>query len=303
MELLVNPISLSNAIQLINMGVHQISLGLKDISVRSSCLLNMQQIKQVIKMKKKTKVLILINAFFFEQDIDKLTKYIIQLSKLPVDGFIFSDMAVNQICYENKIKTKLIYNPETLVTNYGQFEFYKQNNISEVSLARELGKNEIKEIAANKKTMRLQMQVEGHAYVMHSRWKLVTNFVRSTNIKENLIHQPLLIREVTRKNPMIAYEDIHGTHIFTQYDLCLVQQINELYQCGIDTIRIDTLFHSAEWVIERTKIYLDLIYALNKKQNISELLSKQKQQNCQSKGFYEINTNNLIYLDKVREYE
>ncbi|GHU48229.1 hypothetical protein FACS1894218_4550 [Bacilli bacterium] len=169
MELLVNPASYSNALELINLGIHQICVGTKEFSLRNNCLLTIKQIEELTKNKKQTKVLVLVNRLYFDPELNELTKFILEINKLNIDGIIFSDFAVNQICFENDLKVNLIYNPETLVTNYGQFDFYLQNNISEVALARELNAHQIKEIAANKNGMKLQLQVGGHALMMHSR--------------------------------------------------------------------------------------------------------------------------------------
>jgi putative protease len=169
MELLVNPTSYSNALELIKLGVHQICVGTKEFSLRNNCLLTIKQIEELIKNKKQTKILILVNRLYFDPELPELAKYILAISKLNIDGIIFSDFGINQICFENNLKVNLIYNPETLVTNFGQFDFYKENNIGEVALARELNVNQIKEIASNKKDMKIQVQVGGHALMMHSR--------------------------------------------------------------------------------------------------------------------------------------
>jgi putative protease len=243
MELLVNPTSYANAIDLIEMGTHQLCVGDNHYCVRNNCHLTLEQIEILIKNKKQTKILILVNRFYFDPELDELTNYLICLSKLEVDGLIFGDFAINQICLEQKIKIPLIYNPETLVTNYDQFSFYLENGINEVALVRELQVNELKEIGQNKNKMKIQVQVSGFAYVMHSRWKLISNFKTTQNIKDELVKTKLLIREISRKESMIAYEDKHGTHILTNYSLSLFDKLKELETNNIDTIRIDSFLH------------------------------------------------------------
>jgi putative protease len=169
MELLVNPTSYANALELIALGAHQLAVGTKQFSTRNSCDVNLTEIAQLTKLKKQTKILVLVNRFFFDPQLKDLEEYLESLSHLPIDGIIFSDMAINQICFELKINIPLIYNPETLVTNYDQFPFYLDNKITEVVLARELQQREIAEMGAHKDLMHIQVQVSGYAYVMHSR--------------------------------------------------------------------------------------------------------------------------------------
>jgi collagenase-like PrtC family protease len=84
---------------------------------------------------------------------------------------------------------------------------------------------------------------------------------------------------------MIIREDKNGTYIHSNYDLDLIQNINEIKQMNIDTIRIDSYLHDEKWVIEKTKIYLEAINK-NKKYTNESILTN---------GFYEESKNN-IYL-------
>ncbi|MDR0985881.1 MAG: U32 family peptidase [Mycoplasmataceae bacterium] len=302
MLLLINPSSYKNAIDLINLNVDSIFIGTKEYSCRNNCNLSIEQIRELTLNKKQAKIYILVNAFFFDQQLEALTNYLCQISKLNIDGIIFSDVAVNQICCEQKINIHLIYTPETLVTNYDQFPFYLDNHISEVSLARELNINEIKEIAKNKDKMKLQIQVGGYAYMMHSRWKLISNFKEVNKLNEGLTNQKLLIREVTRDKPCIIYEDIHGTHILTNYSLCLFDKLKELNDIGIDTIRIDSFLHNDEWTLKVAQLYLDGIEAI-KDGTFNEDLAKKtmdelKQLDEISHGFYSMGKDDLFCLLK-----
>jgi collagenase-like PrtC family protease len=56
----------------------------------------------------------------------------------------------------------------------------------------------------------------------------------------------LLIREVSRKEPSIIYEDEVGTHVLTNYSLNLLEYLPNLYEQGIDTIRIDSFLYDEE---------------------------------------------------------
>jgi collagenase-like PrtC family protease len=124
LQLLVNPINFKNAKALINLGVDQLFVGLKNFSIHCECHLSLNEIKKLVKIKNVTKIFININRYFFENEINALTKILLQIAQINIDGIIFSDFAIPQILHEHKIKKRLTYNPETLVNNYGQFDFY-----------------------------------------------------------------------------------------------------------------------------------------------------------------------------------
>lgn len=301
MELLVNPASYSNALELISLGVHQICVGTKEFSLRNNCLLTIKQIEELIKNKKQTKILVLINRLYFDPELDALTEFILEISKLKIDGIIFSDFAVNQICFENNAHVNLIYNPETLVTNYGQFNFYLENNISEVALARELNVNQIKEIGVNKGDMKIQLQVSGHALMMHSRWNLLSNYQATQKDCTDITHQQALIREISRQEPSIIYEDEYGTYVLTNYDLSLFDRLSELKEMHVDTIRIDSFLHDEDWVTKTAKWFLKGITASDNA-DYNQYQNDFKQFKL-SHGFYNMDKQDLVYLLKEDTYE
>jgi collagenase-like PrtC family protease len=75
---------------------------------------------------------------------------------------------------------------------------------------------------------------------------LVSNFKETQNIQDELVKTKLLIREISRKESSIIYEDECGTHVLTNYSLNLLEYMHDLYNCGVDTIRIDSFLHDDE---------------------------------------------------------
>jgi collagenase-like PrtC family protease len=167
----INPTSYQNAIDLIRLGIERITIGDPLFSCRNSCNLSIDEIKKVLSNKNNTKVIILVNKIFFENELVNLEKYLIEICQLDIDGIEFADYAVLQILHENNLSKKIytIYNPETLVVSYQQFPFYLQNDINEVFVARELNQHQINEIGKNKGLMNIGIQVCGYSYMMQSR--------------------------------------------------------------------------------------------------------------------------------------
>jgi collagenase-like PrtC family protease len=56
----------------------------------------------------------------------------------------------------------------------------------------------------------------------------------------------MFLTEPKRENKFIVYEDNSGTHIYTNYNLNLLSELQELYDNGCDTVRIDTFLHNEE---------------------------------------------------------
>jgi len=295
MELYVNPISYKNALELYNLGVKNFIFGIKDLTTRNYCL----KIEDIIKFSNNNKgvtICLALNSLYFDKDIHLLEEILKKFSSTNIfkKSIIFADFAICQIVKELKIKNiDLIYNPETLVTNPLQFNFYLKNNIKTVSLSRELSYISIKEIAKNKKNMKLQMCVCGYQYMMDSRWDLISNFKKSHDLKINPKKDFYYIKESKRNALLIINEDSTGTHIYSSYNLNLINNLKQIKEFGIDSIRIDTYLHSEDWIIKMSKLFLEAM-----KTNKSFDLKLIDVKELQSPGFFTNNSKDLIYLEK-----
>lgn len=54
-------------------------------------------------------------------------------------------------------------------------------------------------------------------------------------------------------------EDQHGTYIFNSKDLCLLKHIPELYEAGVDSLKIEGRMKSVHYVATVTKVYREAI--------------------------------------------
>ncbi len=241
--------------KLLETEVEKIIIGINKLSCRMNGYFDIDDLSLLCTLKNDKKIAICINNFFHESDIEFLEKKIIEISKYEIDEISFQDFAVAQIVYENNIKIKLNYNPETLNTNYEQIPFLLENNINEMTIARELTLHEIKEIANNKINIELEMQIHGFTYFMHSAWPMTSNFKKEINSKK-IIHNNLdfyFIREESRDLKNIIFEDYQGTHMFSGFVLCGISKIKELEK--IDYFKIDPIFRTEAWTINVIKIY------------------------------------------------
>lgn len=253
MNLIVSPLNYQNALELCSKKFNGIVLvGVKQFTNKSSCLLSLQQLVKLnlITKKHNKELYVLIDAFIYEEDLNALIKLLKFIEKNNIPGVVFNDFAIAQIHYENKFKFKLIYDSKSLVTNYGQLDFYKSNHISKVFLPDELRSFEISEFSKNKK-IELIKQVAGYVYIMQSRWQTVKTFCLENKIKTNLHNKKLFLKEDTRDFYLILIENDFGTNIYTGYSLSLIDQLDLLKKSNIDYIFIDGYLHDSKWLIKQ----------------------------------------------------
>lgn len=275
MKIIASPANYNEAISLIDNGIDILLLGDSIHSTRMIYNCQLDDLNAICNNKKQTEIWLNVNAFFYEQDLDELEKYLKEIKQLKIDKVVFNDYAVAQIDFEQNLNLNLHYEPSALVTSYGQLEFYLQNNIYSVSLSNELFLPEILTILKNKpKGMKICLQVQGFVLIMHSRWNLVTNFAQylENSDDEYIKNKAIFIREEQRKYKNIIFEDNHGTHMFSGYELCLIRYLKKMFDAGLDYIKIDNILQTNnEYSLEYYKIYQKLIDSI-KNNNFDEKL-------------------------------
>ncbi|WP_051676002.1 U32 family peptidase [Ureaplasma canigenitalium] len=249
MQLLFSPTSYKNCLYLIDKQVDAILVGSHSFAVRNMNNLSLAQIKELVNKRGQTKIIVSVNSFFFDEDLARLTSHLIELSELDIEYVMFSDYAVAQIVFENNLPLKLFYNPETIVTSYGQFDFFVENKIDAVFLARELFYGELMQIGMNNhQNLKLVFQGQGLGFIMHSRWNLLSNFdgyLKNQEIYKDLLEDKdfINIREDLRKHPNILKQDEFGTHMFTGFEICSINILDKLLKLKMDYLLIDGYLH------------------------------------------------------------
>ncbi len=278
-------------------------IGIENFSNKINALVSQCSLNEYLSLshENKKELYVLLDKFYFENEITSLTKLLMSLYELKIDGVIFNDFAINQISFENNLNLNLIYDPKSLTTNYGQFPFYTKNNINAVVLANELNINEINDCIKHKNRIKLIKQVSGYVFMMHSRWNLLSNFAKIHQIKKDLSNQKMFIKEEQRKFPTIIYQNANGTLIYTAYNLTLLNYLNTLKK--LDFILIDGFLHDNEWLIKTTDIYYRAINNGDLEQLIKEEIAINKGESL-SFGFSKLNPkDDLFYVLKEEDNE
>ncbi len=234
-------------------GVDAIVVGVEHVSIRSIQMYSLEQVKDLKNTCNQLGLQLYINClrFFMDQDLELLQKTL-QFCKENNIGLYYADEGVlyqaKQIGYEHAC----VYQPETLITNALDVQFYIKQGIESVSLAHELSLDEIISIASY--TPQLEVLISGYFSILYSRRPLIQNYFNALHIPNSPKGQFTII-EQTRKDSMPIIEDEYGTHIFSEQPIQSVHEYPRLKEAGIQRFRIDSIFMDDDWTIEQLKNY------------------------------------------------
>lgn len=277
MKIAITPNNLENAFKLIDNNTDILVLNLKEFSCRSNYYFSLEEIENLSKNKKNTKIFVQLSNFIFESQLEKLENILKKINNLNIDKVMFNDFSVPQICYEQNLKNiSLHYQPNTLFVSYGQYELLMENNINSFSLSNELFKQEIETIAKNKPTnAQLMIQTEGLSLIMYSRWELVSNFKKYVDdaLNEYEPNKKIFIKECNKVWNNIIYENEYGTHMFSGYQLSCLKHLKFFLENNIDYLLIDTFLLNKKRDVD---LILNNIYhqALNDLDNLDDYHEK-----------------------------
>lgn len=265
-ELLVTPKSIDHIKELIKAGADAFVIGEQKFGLRLAGEFNVDQVAESTKLIQDAgkKVYVAVNAIFHNDRLDELDEYLKEMQKIGVDALLFGDPAVVMAVRELGITIPLHWNPETIATNWFQANYWGERGATRAVLARELSLDEILEIKENS-NVEIEVQVHGMTCMFQSKRSLLGNYFlyrdEVMEVENRTENKNMFLHDKERKNKYPIYEDINGTHIFSPNDMCLIDELTELLEAGIDSLKFDGVLQTEEYIVTVTKLYRQAIDA------------------------------------------
>lgn len=232
-------------------GADAMLIPVEGLSVRQEPQLDEKQLRTAIHSLQKKGVKVYLNVLKILHSTDlPAAELLINLAKEEkADGLYIADEGWIVLAKDSGYEGELIYQPETLVTNGLDAQFYIDQGLSAVSLAHELSLAEIE--ACAKDCSNLEVLVYGYYSWMSSRRPLVSNYLREIKLSEKVpeVTDPehaFFLREAQRDAWLRVEERETGTTIWSAEPVSSFFQMPALLKVGIKRFRIDTSFLEPE---------------------------------------------------------
>ncbi|MCU7557182.1 peptidase U32 family protein [Macrococcus capreoli] len=259
-ELLVTPKSLSHIKDLIKAGADAFVIGEQQFGLRLAGEFNREDLKAAIELihAHGKKAYVAVNGIFHNEHLDAVEDYMKYLHEVHPDAILFGDPAI--VMYERELGNSipLQWNQETLVTNHFQVNYWGERGANRAVLARELSLDEVLNIKAHS-NVEIEVQVHGMTCMFQSKRQLLGNYFmyqdKVMKIENREIKDQMLLYDEERNNKYPIFEDGNGTHIMSPNDICVIEELEELIEAGIDAFKIDGVLHSEEYITTVTGAY------------------------------------------------
>ncbi|SHE28311.1 peptidase U32 family protein [Alkalibacter saccharofermentans] len=207
------------------------------------------------------KVYATLNIFAHNQDFAGLEEYIKTLMDLNIDGAIAADPGIISVAKAAAPDLRISLSTQANNTNYHSANFWYQNGVKRIVLAREMSIEEISQIRANTPSdLELEAFVHGAMCMSYSGRCLLSNYMANRDANRGDCAQPCrwnytLMEEKRQGEHFPVYEDARGTYIFNSKDLCMIKRIPELVGAGIDSFKIEGRMKSLYYVATVVGVY------------------------------------------------
>lgn len=193
------------------------------------------------------KVYTTINIFAWDDRYEEIVEQARVLNKLRVDGIIVADGGIVEIIKKEAPDVDVHISTQANIVSYHTSNFWYKNGAKRVILARELNKEQIKEIIKNKpQDLETEMFVHGAICFGYSGRCFLSDFLsgRSANLGDCAQScrwaYNVYVEETNKPGNLMPVEhDEKGTYIFSSKDLCLIKEIPEIVEMGIDSLKIE----------------------------------------------------------------
>ncbi|MFT8320186.1 MAG: peptidase U32 family protein [Bacillus sp. (in: firmicutes)] len=259
-ELLVTPNCIDDIKPLIECGADAFVIGEQKYGLRLAGEFKRQDVKKALELAHANdkKVYVALNAIFHNDKIDELYDYIAFLKEVQADALIYGDPAVLMVAREVAPDMKLHWSTETTGTNWYTCNYWGKRGAKRSVLAREISMDSIIDIKENAE-VEIEIQVHGMTTMFQSKRSLLGHYFqyqgKEAEMEEQRLEKDLFLHDNERNNKYPIFEDENGTHIMSPNDICIVDELQDLIDAGIDSFKIDGLLKDSAYIQAVTSIY------------------------------------------------
>lgn len=263
-ELLVTPISVDDIVPLVEAGADAFVVGKQRYGLRLAGEFNREDVAKAIDLAHAhgKKVYVAMNAIFHNEKVEELAEYLRFVSSVNADAVIFGDPAVLMTAREVAPEMKLHWSTETTGTNWYTCNYWGRKGAKRAVLAREINMDAIIE-TKEQAEVEIEVQVHGMSCMFQSKRSLLGNYFeyqgKVMEVENHKQQKDMFLHDKERGNKYPIFEDDNGTHIMSPNDICIIDELQDMLEAGVDSFKIDGILKSPGYILAVTKIYREAI--------------------------------------------
>lgn len=207
------------------------------------------------------KVYVAANMVTHEHDEEGAGEFFCRLRDIGINAVIVSDPALIEICATQAQGLPIHLSTQASATNYETLEFWKEEGLERVVLAREVSMEEVKAIRENTE-VEIEAFIHGAMCISYSGRCTLSNHMskrdanrggccQSCRWKYDLYKLPF----AGEKRSLVDNSRVEEPFSMSAVDMSMIEHIPELIQNGVDSFKIEGRMKSIHYVSTVANVY------------------------------------------------
>ena len=269
-ELLAPAGSLEKAKTAFRYGADAVYCGTSSLSLRTRADMKDDDLIKTIEYAHSIdkKIYVTLNIFAWDEKYPEIIEMCKKLNEVKPDGIIAADPGVIEVIKKYAPDVAINVSTQANLVSLHTCKFWYNNGAKRMIMARELNKEQIKYIMENKpEGMEIEIFIHGAICFSYSGRCFLSDFLangRSANLGDCAQScrwsYNLYAEEKNNPGPLMPIEmDENSTSIFSSKDLCLIREIPEIIEMGIDSVKIEGRLKTEYYLASIINIYRNAI--------------------------------------------
>lgn len=213
------------------------------------------------------KVYVAVNIFAWDEKYEEIINMAKTLEKLKPDGVIIADGGVLEVFKTYAPSVPINISTQANIVSLHDCNFWYKQGGKRMIIAREMNKEQLRYIMENKpEDMEIEMFIHGAICFAFSGRCFLSDFLscRSANLGEcsQSCRWSYNLYAEEKNNPgefMPIETSEYGTSIFSSKDLCLIKELPEIIDMGVDSLKIEGRLKTEYYIASVVTAYRNAI--------------------------------------------
>ena len=250
-------------------GADAVYCGTSSLSLRARADMKNDDLENTIKYAHQIgkKVYVTLNIFAWDEKYEEIIEMAKKLEELKPDGIIAADVGVIETLKKYAPSVPINISTQANIISLQDCNFWYKNGAKRVIMAREMNNEQLKYIMENKpRDLEVEMFIHGAICFAFSGRCFLSDFLscRSANLGDCVQScrwsYNLYVEEKNNPGELMPIElDEHGTSIFSSKDLCLIKELPEIIEMGVDSLKVEGRLKTEYYIASVINVYRNAI--------------------------------------------
>lgn len=251
----------------VHYGADAVFIGGQEFGLRSNAgNFSIEEIHEGVEFAKKygARIYVTTNIFAHNENMDGLEEYLCALENAGAAGIIVADPLIIETCKQVAPKLEIHLSTQQSLSNWKAVQYWKEEGLQRVVLARETGAEEIK-LMKEKVDIEIESFVHGAMCIAYSGRCVLSNHMTARDSNRGGCCQScrwdydLYAVEDGEEKPLFDADD--DAFAMSPKDLKLIESIPKIIELGIDSLKVEGRMKSIHYIATVVSVYRKVIDA------------------------------------------